>query len=327
MNRNIKTIIFNTAKIAGAAILSIILATMLQLEFSVAAGIITILTIQPTKRETLQTALGRFYAFLVALFIASISFPLLNYSLLSFMVYLLLFIGTCQIYGWYSSMAMNSVLISHFLTFKTMDYDAVSNEITLFVLGVTIGIIANLHLHKKSGYIYRLQEETDEQIKEILKKMSQRILDSDVSDYNERSFQKLNSSILKSQTIAIQNYKNQLNNKDTYDVDYIKMRDEQYHVLYEMYKSVRTLETTPLTAKMVSDLLLEISENYHRNNTGEELLSHFQVIRNEMKNKPLPVERKEFEDRARLFILLNYIEEFLTLKKDFMEKYQQMDIF
>ena len=203
-----------------------------------------------------------------------------------------------------------------------MDHASISNELTLFVLGVSIGIVANMHLHKNYDYIFELQQETDEQIKEILKKMSQRLLNFDVSDYNEKSFQELNDSISKAKAIANLNYKNQLNNNDTYDVDYIKMRDKQYHILYEMYKSAHTLETTPITAKMVSDLFLEISENYHRNNTGETLLLHFQTIRNDMKNKPLPIERKEFEDRAKLFILLNYIEEFLTLKKEFMEKYQ-----
>lgn len=321
MKKEMKTIIFNTIKIADSAILSIFLATIFHLEFAVSAGIITILTIQPTKKETLQTAAGRFYAFMAALVIAFISFSLLEYTLLAFMLYLILFIFVCQTFGWYSSMAMNSVLISHFLTFGNMNLTSVLNEIFIFTIGVGIGIIANLHLRKNVDYILKLQHETDTQIKQILKKMSERILYQDVSDYNEKSFQELKTSILKAQTIADQNYKNQFNKNDTYDIDYIQMRDKQYHVLYEMYKSTRTLETTPITAKVVSDLFLEISISYHRENTVEELLVHFYGIRDEMKKQPLPTMRKEFEDRARLFILLNYIEEFLKIKRDFMGKY------
>ncbi len=321
MKKELKIIIFNTIKIAVAAIVSIFLASIFNLDFAVSAGIITILTIQPTKRETLQTAAGRFYAFIAALIIAYICFSIFGYTLTAFIIYLLFFILCCQFFGWYSSMAMNSVLISHFLTFGNMHFASVINEIVIFVIGVGIGIAANLHLRKNTAYIQKLQQETDEQIKQILKKMSERILQQDVTNYNEERFQELKSSILKAQVMADLNYKNQFNSNDTYDIDYIQMRDKQYHVLYEMYKSARTLETTPITAKIVSDLFREISEAYHKNNTATELLSHFYEIRNDMKNKPLPTERKEFEDRARLFILLNYIEEFLKIKRDFMGKY------
>lgn len=321
MTKNIKNILFNTIKIAGAAVLSILLANMLHLDFAVSAGIITILTIQPTKQETLQTAAGRFYAFLTALIIAYISFTLFGYTLPAFMLYLFLFILLCQTFGWYSSMAMNSVLISHFLTFGSMNLATILNEIMIFILGVGMGIIANLHLHKNADYILKLQQETDQQMKAILKKMSERILYHDISDYNESNFQELKSSIRKAAIIAEQNYKNQFDKNDTYDIDYIKMRDKQYHVLYEMYKNTRTLETTPITAKIVSDLFLEISKSYHRDNTAAKLLEDFHKIQQEMKEKPLPTERKEFEDRARLFILLNYTEEFLEIKKEFMEKY------
>lgn len=321
MNQKKRNTIFNTIKIAGAAILSICLANLWYLDFAVSAGIITILTIQPTKRETVQTAVGRFYAFIAALVIAFVSFTLFGYTLPAFMFYLIIFIFVCQTFDWYSSMAMNSVLISHFLTFGNMNITSVLNEIFIFTIGVGIGIIANLHLRKNADYILKLQEETDAQIKQILLKMSERILFQDVSDYNEKSFQKLKSSILKAQTIADQNYKNQFNKNDTYDIDYIKMRDKQYHVLYEMYKSTRTLETTPITAQIVSDLFFKISESYHRDNTAARLLDDFHKIQKEMKEKPLPTNRKEFEDRARLFILLNYIEEFLTIKKEFMGKY------
>lgn len=316
-----KNNIFNTCKIAGAASLSIFLATLLQLDFAVSAGIITILTIQPTKKETLQTAIGRFYALIAALTTAFISFTLLGYTLPAFILYLFIYIFICHNFGWYSSMAMNSVLISHFLTFGNMNYTSVLNEIFIFIIGVSMGIIANLHLHKNADYILKLQQESDSQIKQILKKMSERIMFQDVSDYNEKSFQRLKASLLKAQAIADQNYKNQFNKNDTYDIDYLQMREKQYHILYEMYKSARTLETTPITAKLVSDLFLEISISYHRENTVEELLVHFYEIRNAMKKQPLPTMRKEFEDRARLFILLNYIEEFLTIKRDFMEKY------
>lgn len=121
--------------------------------------------------------------------------------------------------------------------------------------------------------------------------------------------------------MADTNYNNQLGKKDIYDKEYIRMRDCQYLVLYEMYKVVKKIHTTPITAKKISDFLEEISEVYHKTNTCRELMENFKVLNVGMKSQPLPLERTEFEDRAKLFFLLQYIEEFLQIKIDFAEKY------
>lgn len=52
-------------KIALAAVLSILTANLLGLKYAVTAGIITVLSIQNTKRETLKTARNRGLAFFV----------------------------------------------------------------------------------------------------------------------------------------------------------------------------------------------------------------------------------------------------------------------
>ena len=99
------------------------------------------------------------------------------------------------------------------------------------------------------------------------------------------------------------------------------MREEQCQILYEMYKNVRTIKTTPITAGQISGFFREIAGSYDKDNTGRELLVQFKKLEQEMKGLPLPADREEFEDRAKLFALLGSIEEFLLLKLKFMEKY------
>ena len=313
-------IAFNTMKIAAAAIISIFIATALHLEYAVSAGIVAILTIQPTKKETLKTAFGRFIAFLSALIIAGICFTLFDYTLVGFSIYLIVFIGVCQIFHWYSAMAMNSVLISHLLSIGNMSIQAVYNETMIFVIGVGMGIIVNLHLRKNVDYIEELKESTDNQIRKILQRMSERILDKDVSDYNGDCFIALKHSIQQAKNVAEENFNNQFGFHDTYDKEYIRMRERQCQILYEMYKRVRTIETTPITAEKISVFLSEMASVYHKNNTGKELLKQFHVLDLEMKSHPLPTERKEFEDRAQLYTLLRSIEEFLQIKAEFAKE-------
>lgn len=316
-------IIRNTIKIAGAAIIAILIAVALNIEFAVSAGIVAMLTIQPTKKETIKIATGRFVAFMMALLIAYGSFFVAGYNLRAFMIYLILFILLCQKFQWYSAMTMNSVLISHFLTYGVMNKETVYNEIVLFCIGVGIGIIANLHLRKNTFYIEQLKEETDDQIKKILNRMSQRILDKDMSDYNGECFLSLEHSLRMAKNVAEENFNNQFGTKDIFDSEYIAMRNKQCLVLYEMYKDVRNIETTPITAGKISEFLKQMSQEYHRTNTGKELLKQFEELDASMKLAPLPVERKEFEDRAKLFGLLRHMEEFIKLKIEFSKRFTE----
>ena len=141
-------IILNTVKIVLASMAAIWLAEFLRLQYAVSAGIIAILSVQPTKKETVRTALSRFLAFLCALLISAVSFGVFGFHGTAFAVYLLLFVFICLTFGWNNAMAMDSVLISHFLSEGRMDLAMIGNETLLFLVGVGAGILANLHLHK-----------------------------------------------------------------------------------------------------------------------------------------------------------------------------------
>ena len=79
-----KSILTNTVKITVAAVLAILCAQALKLDFAVYAGIVAILSVQPTKKETLCTALARLLAFAVVLLISITFFNLLGFTVLVF---------------------------------------------------------------------------------------------------------------------------------------------------------------------------------------------------------------------------------------------------
>lgn len=315
-----RNILLNTTKISVAAILAIIVAQVLNLQFAVSAGIVAILSVQPTKKETLRTALARFLAFAVALIISSILFNLMGFTVPVFFGYLLLFILICQWRGWISAMAMDSVLISHFLTFRKTGSAELLNEILLFVIGVGFGILVNIFLHKKTDYIEELKAQTDDKIKMVLHRMSQRILNPSLPDYDGTCFVSLNESLFTAKKQAEENYNNQLSKKDTYDSKYLTMRENQTKVLQEMFKCIKEIKSVPHTAPLIADFLEKISVEYHKDNDVQTLLSELTDIRIKMKTVQLPESRPEFEDRANLFMLLERLEEFLSIKSDFMNQ-------
>ena len=320
-----KDVLIQAAKVVLAAVIAICFAEVLRLKYAVSAGVVAILSIQPTKTETVKTALGRFYAFISALLIAGISFGLLGVHLNAFFLFLALYILVCQIFGWHAAMAMNSVLISHFVSEGEMTFPTIMNEVLIFLIGVIAGIVANLHLHKRERYIRELEQSADEQIVKILSRMSERVVNMDISDYNGECFVVLEKMIRKAKDAAEVDYKNQFRKEDTYDMDYLKMRDEQCEVLFEMYKSARALSSSPATAKKISDFMALMAKSYARENDGTMLMKLFQEMDKDMKEQPLPVSREEFENRARLFSLMRYMEEFLQIKIDFAGKYGKLE--
>lgn len=315
-----KILLLNTLKISLAAIIATLLALGIGLEFYTAAGIIAILSIQSTKRETLKVALGRFLAFLVALSIAFVCFQLLGFTVLAYALYLVAYIFICLYFKWNMAMAMNSVLISHFLTKGNMDMPLLLNELALFAIGVGLGILTNLHLRKNIDYIERLRKEADYLIQGYLIYISQLIKQKEtpIADF----FPRMNRSIRLAKNLAEENFQNQLKDADRYDQNYIAMREKQSYVLLEMEKIASRIHMDTLSTEIVASFLSRIAIEYGKDNTAQDLLTAFHAMWAGLKEKPLPTVREEFENRARLFILLQHVEEFLELKADFVVKLQ-----
>lgn len=323
---NNKNIMLKAIKIWIASIGAIIIAEILLLQFSVSAGIVAILSVGSTKKETLKTASNRFIAFGVALVIAYIIYNILGYGILAFCVYLLIFLIICNFMKWENAMAMNSVLISHFLTFEAMNFYTIINEILLFIIGVTFAIIVNLHLNKKTEYMLMLRNETDEQIKMILQRMSEKISNANTEEYknyNGECFKKLNSSVEKAKKTAQENYMNQLINAEKWDIEYIVMREQQIHILYTIYKYIVKLKSIPDTTDDISNYLNKISIEFNADNSAIDLLKELHALMNNLRQTELPKTRAEFEDRAILYLIMTHIEEFLLLKIEFNNRLQE----
>lgn len=310
--------LLKSLKIAIAAVLAIALAGELHLRYSATAGIITVLSIQNTKRETLRSARNRGLAFLCALILAGIAFSILGFSLWAFAVYLFLFAILCMYANWTEAIAMDSVLITHFLTERSMTTELLLNEILLFIIGTGFGILINLHLHKREAAFECLAGEVDEQIKGILRRMSEWLPKQDKSEYGSDCFLRLEEALEKAKLCAADNYNNHLTGSNTYELDYIRMREQQSVILKEIYSNIKSIAYLPIQAAQVADLLKRIEEEYHKENTVEELLARLEKLLADMKRQQLPETREEFEARAILFYILMQLKNMLQLKKDFM---------
>lgn len=313
--------LLKSTKVWLAGILSILVAEALNLDFQISAGIVAILSVAQTKKETLKTVLNRFCTFSIAMIIAFCVYNNFGYTIHSFLIFLAFFIFVCHIFKWDSAIAINSVLVSHFITFGSMEKEFFINEFLLYLIGSTFAILVNLHLHQKTQYIELLKRETDEQIKILLRRMSIKIITGGAKVYNGERFKKLDHSIETAKAIAIENYMNRFLNAEKQDIEYLLMRQKQIAVLHVIYMYILKINSVTTTTDDVAGYLVKVSNSFNMGNSAIGLVDDLHTLMENLKTSELPQTREEFEDRAMLYLIMHHIEEFLMLKVKFYKEF------
>lgn len=327
-------------KIAMGASLAIIIANILGLEYSTSAGIITLLTIQDTKKETLIVTLKRLISFFVSLLISLILFQSISYHPVIFGVYLLFFIGVCYLFQMEDGIAMSAVLTTHFLVERSMSFYWIRNEILLMLIGISIGIILNLYMPRNLKYIRRDIYEIEVAMKEVLAALSFNLLveencDSDEfcsrekEKLNDDCFQLLEIHLDKAQHRAFENMNNTFLTDTRYYIEYIDLRKNQAALLKDIYKKINYLTIVPNQAYLIADIIKDIQISFHEYNNALELLEELNLVKDTFRQDSLPDSREQFENRAILYNILSDLELFLNMKAEFVRALskEQIDVY
>lgn len=313
-------------KIAIGSAVAIFLADLLGLSYSTSAGIITLLTIQDTSRETIVISAKRVCAFLLATALAYMIFHLLGYHVFSYGIFLFLFIACCGPLHLGNAVSINAVLVTHYLMEKNMAFSMIGNEALILVIGAGIGTVLNLYMPGKSREIRAMQYQLEEDLRNVLLRMSEYIRKEERSDYTGNCFDKLQTDIDAGKKQAFAYMNNTFFQESKYFLVYMNMREQQMVVLRDIYKKIISMRTILPQTNRVSELLHEIAVTFGESNNAKELLAKREEVLTQMKDSGLPVTRQEFEDRAVLYGILMDLEYFLQLKKEFADSLTQEQI-
>ncbi|MDY4166086.1 MAG: aromatic acid exporter family protein [Fournierella sp.] len=305
------------AKYALGGLLASFFAALLGLSYSTSAGVIAILSIQTTRKQTLALVLRRFTAFFAAMALAFGCFSLLGYHLIAFGLFLLLFAAFCQWFGLQEALVMNTVLVLHLYAERTMNLFWLRNELLLLLIGAGIGILVNLYMPGAAKAIRQSQAQVEQAFRDILQRMADRLLTRSKQGYTDSCFAPLEQQLEGLARKARENQDNALLSDQWYFVNYVSMRQRQLTVLRRIYDNIHRLDQVPEQALSIADLLEEISRSFHEHNNAAALLQKLHGMQISMRDEPLPQSRAEFENRALLYRVLYDLEDFLQLKADF----------
>lgn len=302
-------------KISAACCIAILLADFLGLTSSTSAGIITLLSIQDTKKATFQIAGKRLLAFVPAVFFSLLIFWTMGFHVFSFGVFLFLFILFCYFSKLHDGITTNTVLISHVFASGSLHYSLLLNEFILLLIGVAIGVLVNLYMPQMTRQIRLDQQDIDSCMKCIIGRLSQK-LQGEQADLSP-NFQALQTRIDAALTRSYDNADNYIRTDMRYYVRYFQLRMGQIALLQRMDESVEKLRTIPEQAHIFAQFLQRVSDSFHEYNNARSLLNAFYKMRNGFKNSPLPQNREEFEARAILVQIVHDTENLLMQKRDF----------
>ncbi len=308
-----------TLKSAIGATLAMLIADYFGFQYMASAGIITILSVQATKKQSIEMAFRRFIALMIALCLSSIIFLIFGYNSIAFGIYLLIFIPIATKYNLGDGIVPASVLITHILGFGTNSLLIWLNEICIFGIGAGIALILNLYIPSIEGELLQIRHKTEQFMYEILMDMA-RSLQFHLTDINEPTlYEMLENRIEMGQKLSYKQMNNNLSSKVSYYESYFTMRKNQLLILRYMKKHFHRLSVNLHCPEIIINFTRDVAHCVKGEISAKELLVQLEEIREFFKQSSLPLTREEFENRAMLYQFLNDMEQFLDAKIQFRD--------
>lgn len=294
------------------------LASHFNLNYAVSAGIVALLSIQDTKKETLKIGADRFLSFTLALVLANLVFRLFDFYIYSFGIFLLFFVGFSMKFNIENGISMNAVIATHYLLEKSISPEIMINELAIFSIGAITGIVLNLYmpLHDKS--IKQEQIYIEQSFKNILTSMSSCILNNNKTGILYTTINDLSKHMEKVRQLAYETINNRLLDDTKYQLTYLDMRIHQLEHLLHIYDQMMLMDFIPEESKAIAKIFNDIALSFHEYNEASEQLKDLALLKENYKKSDLPVTRIEFENRSHLIQILYLLEEFLVLKYEFV---------
>ncbi|WP_271813380.1 aromatic acid exporter family protein [Clostridium beijerinckii] len=318
----IKYLQSKTLKMALSATIAIIISNYIGLQFGVTSGIIAILSIQDTKKESLLVAGIRIIASALAILLSFMLYLLLGNNPIIFGLFLIIFIQTTIILKIEEGMVVGSVLSTHLLTSTNINISWIINEAQLTVIGIGVAMMFNLYTASLEEQFEKNKERIEDYYRAILSDMAVSLVTQAVPIYEKQISVNVEELINKSKFMAQIINNNRLFKKNDYYLSYIEMRIIQLDTMKRMKRHFSRFYMTYDQTRILSEFTNEVAMNLKEDNNCVELINKLNLLRKDYEKMDLPKNRNEFENRALLFQFLNDLEDFLVIKKEFKESFQ-----
>lgn len=307
-----------TLKTVVGAIIAVYISQKLNLDYAANSGIIVILSVQHTKKRSLDLAIMRIGSTVLALTIGTVVFSTIGFTALAFGLYLLLFIPIAVKLKFNDGIVPCSVLVTHLLSIQSVSLAALSNEMMQMLIGAGIGFVLNIYMPSLEKKLEQDVYEIDLMMKTILKNMAFRLKNHNTKA-DETLYDNLEMKLKEGYDRAWKEAENRLSKNVTYHVKFMEARIVQFEILHHMKRYFKRLYAACEQGDMVAELTEYVADQFQGIGMGEEIFEVLESYRNAFRKMELPATREAFENRATLYEYINDLEHFLESKDTIVE--------
>ena len=312
-----------TIKLTLATCLAAWLADFLGLTYSTSAGIIAILSVSDTRRSTARLAGNRFLSTLLALAIRSLAFYFLGFNLGALALYIAVYVPLAFRLGWEIGITPSTVLVTHLLLEKTISWLLLGNELSLFLIGTSFALLANLYMPSRQQEINSYHEQVKEQLKKILLRFEYFLKSGDGRN-DATLIKELDTILQQALQLVYLDHSNHLFHQTNYHIHYFEMRQAQNRILEDMAGNINNCQLAASESLILARLFSKTAQQLSQENPAHELVEEIETCLAVFRERPLPKTRQEFETRAMLLQLLRDLETFIKIKVEFYQNYQKV---
>ncbi len=315
--------LLNTAiKMSLVGVITSLVARFFGLEYWLTAGVLAILSIHLTKRDSLVISARRLAGSLFALILATLFFLGFGYEFLVYSLFVFIFAYSSWMLRVSEGIVPGLVLVTHLLSRGTFDAKLLLNEVLILVIAIGIASIFNILYPTSSekelnSHILSI----DQMIRDHLFMLGLLLKDPLYSDEYYRHYSMLDRKISKTIDVVELVDKDLLFSNDHSYLAYFHMRKEQSAYIRHMYQHALKIKSIHPIAIEISDFVIQMTKHVGIYNQAIFQLKLLGELQAKYKESPLPATREEFEIRAGLYQVLNEIESFLMVKVQFHHQY------
>ncbi|TNF07653.1 MAG: aromatic acid exporter family protein [Bacillota bacterium] len=316
-----------TVKMTLVGVIATLLARLFRLDFYMTAGVIAILSIHLTKRDSLIYSLRRFIDALFALVIATLMFIGFGYSFFVYALFIFLFCYASFVLKIAEGIVLSVVLVTHLYLEQTFSSALLINEIYLLLVSIGVATIFNiLYPTSSEKELNKHVESIDQLIRDHLFMLSLLLKDPAYNEEYYRHYIAIDKKIQRTIDIVELVDKDMLFQNDHSYLAYLHMRKEQNSYIRHMYQQALKIKRLHPYAREISAFIVELTYDIGVYNKAFIQLKNLDLIQQRYKDATLPETREEFEIRAILYQILNEVESLLMVKVSFHHSYPEFGL-
>lgn len=286
-------------------LLGMLIAQLFNLNFAYTAGVIVVLSLEPTRIKSLNIALKRLAASFLGLIMSVAIFWLLGYSIWTILLFLVLFVPLTFVLKIEGGIVVTLVLVSQL--YLEANYANAINATFILLIGVGVSFILNLYMPKMDKHIYLYMNRIDKEINAAIQNLA---------NNNSIDFNSLDKTMIEAKRRLSYDIENHYFFRTDQRQCYLQMREQQIEILRTITPILHGVKDIS-EKQQILNYLKEFDGQIGEANYATALKEKLDVLFEYYRKSNLPVTRDEFESRAQLYYVLLEMDRFLKLKLDY----------